>query len=272
MFKNALSLLGFVLASSAFAAPLGQPNPNAAQSDCTDLEVLYTRSMSQPEFSSLVESFMTPLKKTMPNARATKIEYLVNPTDGAINIATHIHDRIRECPDQKFALMSYNKGALALHKEEMLKTLGQTDKEHILSTFTFGDPEMKVDGKDFWPTEEHKTYCLENDAICDPTGSDMMINGDYPKSQMPAQAAEYIAEMMGATNSKQARAEGDSWVDNLDDAARKKAEAKAHLKDVIHKHFEHGAQAMHDHFHGKGSGSEQGQEEGDHKHPSPSSQ
>lgn len=188
---RALVAAGASLAAAAATAAVGLAPPAAAQSSCSDVELVVAGGVHEPGTLGqyLGDPLLAALKERLPG-RITGYRVDVpsalgfsNTIQGAKNIVSHMSDQLESCPDQLFVLAGYSAGAPAvdhalgaegtvggpasLLPEEALWTVG--------AVTLFGDPNQSK-GQIIPPTWTSRTkrWCMPADPYCQPG----LLNGN----------------------------------------------------------------------------------------------
>ncbi|PWN47544.1 alpha/beta-hydrolase [Violaceomyces palustris] len=168
---------------------------------CSSLELVSARGTSEPQSTlGFTEgALFRYLKQLVPSATAynvrysSDLDYLKAPQDGAKDVVNHIQSLAQECPQQKFAIAGYSKGAMVVHESSAgLKGF----RDRIVAAVTFGDPFKMMNGAGNWPTgdlERVKVFCNKGDPIC-LNGMNVVAHLKYPLDGSAQAGAKFIAQ------------------------------------------------------------------------------
>lgn len=127
-------------------------------------------------------------------------EYDATVAEGGQTMGDLIANLSSTCPEQKFILSGYSKGAMVVHATDLSDEL----KSHVCGISVFGDPD---DAKglaagrglaDVWPIVDPvigvnvAPFCNDGDAICD-GGLDIATHLAYATDGSVTQAAAVLA-------------------------------------------------------------------------------
>ncbi|KAI4528870.1 alpha/beta-hydrolase, partial [Schizophyllum commune Loenen D] len=200
----------------AGAAALAIPvDPRAA---CAPVMLIHAPGTSQQGLDSVGEPLAAGLAREIPG-RSTGIapssplnvtthtasaEYLVTPAQGARLLADTLETQAVACPDQRFILSGYSKGAMVVHLASL--DLSAEEKAKVCGVSVFGDP-YDEDGilgilglDDDWPIQDPVVggnvieFCNKNDIFCD-GGLDVDAHRAYPTDGSVDKAVAFLAPL-----------------------------------------------------------------------------
>ncbi|CUA67113.1 cutinase Cut4 [Rhizoctonia solani] len=109
----------------------------------------------------------------------TSTEYVASVAEGARMTEQYLAAQSARCPDQRFVLSGYSKGAMVMHKTNLSSDL----KSKVFAVLVFGDPHRKVGKDNTWPinlpsvnssprsghssTQNVASFCNSGDEFCD---------------------------------------------------------------------------------------------------------
>ncbi|KIY70994.1 carbohydrate esterase family 5 protein [Cylindrobasidium torrendii FP15055 ss-10] len=195
MFAFALApLLGTVLAA---------PTVIERRQDCALVLLVHAAGTSEEGFGAvgkpLDEGLATVFSSYTSQALnySTSVEYFITVTEGAKTLATLLTSQSTSCPDQKFILSGYSKGAMVIHNTNLTSTV----QSSVCGIAVFGDPDDKaglggiLGLADKWPIDNSSSvisFCNDNDIVCD--GG---LSGDahtaYPTDGSVDKAVEFLS-------------------------------------------------------------------------------
>ncbi|KAI5836076.1 alpha/beta-hydrolase [Schizophyllum commune Tattone D] len=201
-------LLAALLALCAGAAALAIPvDPRAA---CAPVMLIHAPGTSQQGLDSVGEPLAAGLAREISGLTSlglpynTSAEYLVTPAQGARLLADTLETQAVACPDQRFILSGYSKGAMVVHLASL--DLSAEEKTKVCGVSVFGDPYDK-DGilgllglDDDWPIQDPVVggnvieFCNKNDIFCD-GGLDVDAHRAYPTDGSVDKAVAFLAPL-----------------------------------------------------------------------------
>ncbi|KAL1697280.1 Alpha/Beta hydrolase protein [Schizophyllum commune] len=201
-------LLAALLALCAGAAALAIPvDPRAA---CAPVMLIHAPGTSQQGLDSVGEPLAAGLAREIPGLTSlglpynTSAEYLVTPAQGARLLADTLETQAVACPDQRFILSGYSKGAMVVHLASL--DLSTEEKAKVCGVSVFGDP-YDEDGilgilglDDDWPIQDPVVggnvieFCNKNDIFCD-GGLDVDAHRAYPTDGSVDKAVAFLAPL-----------------------------------------------------------------------------
>ncbi|TRM66213.1 cutinase [Schizophyllum amplum] len=193
----------------AGAAALSIPVDHKAAA-CAPVMLIHAPGTTQEGLDSVGEPLAAGLASAIPGLSAlglpydTSAEYLVTPAQGAKIMADTIEGQLLACPDQRFILSGYSKGAMVVHLTSA--ALLTAEKARVCGVSVFGDPYDK-DGvlgllglDDNWPITNPLVggniieFCNENDIFCD-GGLDVDAHLAYPTDGSVDQAVNFLVPL-----------------------------------------------------------------------------
>ncbi|CAE6522450.1 unnamed protein product, partial [Rhizoctonia solani] len=115
------------------ASALGAPVELETRQSCSALQLVHV--------AALASSGITTKSITYD----TSAEYVVTVAAGAAITAGYLAVQAVACPNQRFILSGYSKGALVLHSTTLTRSL----KSKVASILVFGDPARNINSP--WP-------------------------------------------------------------------------------------------------------------------------
>ncbi|CAE6456883.1 hypothetical protein RSOLAG1IB_12700 [Rhizoctonia solani AG-1 IB] len=132
---------------------------------------------------------------------STIAEYVATVQAGASTTARYLSTQSSRCPEQKFILSGYSKGAMVMHSTK----LDASVKSKVISVLAFGDP-LRSMRTASWPidsasvnltpkggdagTENVASFCNNGDMFCNPPGT-LMPHLMYPRDGSIDAAANF---------------------------------------------------------------------------------
>ncbi|KAG9088886.1 hypothetical protein FRC07_012455 [Ceratobasidium sp. 392] len=177
---------------------------------CSNLHLVCLVGTTEKEFGIVCGPLRDDLASAVPGTTAYAVPYNTDPEygatveEGARNTEKYIADQAAACPNQRFVLSGYSKGAMVIHQMNLAPAL----KNKVLSIAVFGDPTLKSGGSPFWPinqpsvdtsprdgsapTQNIASFCNQRDEFCDPWGSTLEPHLAYGKDESTVVAANFV--------------------------------------------------------------------------------
>ncbi|KAI5892053.1 alpha/beta-hydrolase [Schizophyllum commune H4-8] len=187
------------------AGALAMATPIVRQ-DCASVYLIHAAGTSESGLGAVGEPLSGNLTSALPSFSSvgldSSVEYVVTVAEGAQTLADLIASQASACPDQRFILSGYSKGAMVVHSS----TADLTDDliSKVCGIAVFGDPDDEkglgaIYGlADTWPIAEPQIgtnileFCNEGDPVCD-GGADIDAHLAYPSDGSVLQAATGLA-------------------------------------------------------------------------------
>ncbi|KAL1753996.1 cutinase [Schizophyllum commune] len=189
------------------AGALAMATPIVRQ-DCPSVYLIHAAGTSESGLGAVGEPLSGNLTSALPSFAAvgldydTSVEYVTTVAEGAQTLADLVASQASACPDQKFILSGYSKGAMVVHSS----TADLTDEliGKVCGIAVFGDPDDEkglgaIYGlADTWPIADPQVgtnvleFCNEGDPICD-GGADIDAHLAYSSDGSVPQAATGLA-------------------------------------------------------------------------------
>ncbi|CAE6533177.1 unnamed protein product [Rhizoctonia solani] len=169
------------------AAVVGAPVELEARQACSAVQLVHAAGTGETGLGIVG----TPLAKSLATTSyavpySTIAEYVATVQAGASTTAKYLADQSARCPDQKFVLSGYSKGAMVMHGTK----LDDSVKSKVISVLVFGDP-LRSTTTAAWPinsasvdlspkdgntgtrnsTENVASFCNNGDMFCNPPGT-----------------------------------------------------------------------------------------------------
>ncbi|KAJ1301736.1 hypothetical protein OPQ81_008969 [Rhizoctonia solani] len=187
------------------ASALGAPVELEARQSCSALQLVHVAGTTEiglgivgiPLAASLASSGVTTKSITYDTAA----EYIVTVAAGAAITEAYLRLQSAACPNQRFVLSGYSKGALVLHNLSLSSTL----KSKIASILVFGDPARNINSP--WPinnpsvnlspkggsssSQNIASFCNTGDLFCAIPGYSLPAHLAYPTDGSIRVAADF---------------------------------------------------------------------------------
>ncbi|MGY4712467.1 cutinase family protein [Mycolicibacterium sp. CBM1] len=212
-----------IAAAAAVAATLFTPTApawTAAAQPCSDVDVVFARGTSEPAGIGRVGQALTDTLQSQLGGR-TVSAYGVNypatydflaAADGATDATNHILATAAACPSTRFVLGGYSQGAAVVDMLVGIPPLGEKVGEigsapplpssvadKVAGIAVFGNPSAKfgipVTAAGAPYAGKGIDLCNDGDPICS-RGRNPFAHTDYETTDMPAQAAGFIAGLL----------------------------------------------------------------------------
>ncbi|KIM21082.1 carbohydrate esterase family 5 protein [Serendipita vermifera MAFF 305830] len=191
--------------TSAFAAPA--PELEARQS-CGPVKLFHAAGTTESGLGSVGIPLSAALASAVPGATTqaivydTSAEYSATVAAGAAIMAAAVNAAATACPNQKFVLSGYSKGALVVHGV----TLSSAVKAKVIAITVFGDPARNINSPfpinsasvDQTPrdgsssSQNVASFCNTGDLFCWPLGWSLPAHLAYPTDGSIGVAATFI--------------------------------------------------------------------------------
>ncbi|KAF8670192.1 Cutinase [Rhizoctonia solani] len=185
----------YLIAPLAIAVSvLGAPVELEARQSCSPLQLVHVAGTTEIGLGIVG----TPLALALASSGATTksitydttAEYIVTVAAGAAITEAYLRLQSITCPNQRFVLSGYSKGALVLHKLDLSSTI----KSKIASILVFGDPARNINSP--WPinnpsvdlspkdgsssSQNIASFCNTGDLFCAIPGYSLPAHLAYP--------------------------------------------------------------------------------------------
>ncbi|KAF8684915.1 Cutinase [Rhizoctonia solani] len=188
-------LAKYLIAPFVFAAcAIGTPIELEARQSCSALQLVHIAGTTEiglgivgtPLAAALASSGVTTKSITYD----TSAEYIVTVAAGAAITTSYLAAQAIACPNQRFVLSGYSKGALVLHSTTLTSNL----KSKVASILVFGDPARNINQP--WPinnpsvdlspkdgsssSQNIASFCNTGDLFCTIPGVSLPAHLAYP--------------------------------------------------------------------------------------------
>ncbi|KAG8841610.1 hypothetical protein FRC20_004930 [Serendipita sp. 405] len=183
----------FVLVASALGAPTAEL---VARQSCSALKLVHAAGTTEVGLGTVGTPLAAALASAVPGTTSqaiiydTSAEYVTTVAAGAAITASYLSTQSAACPNQKFILSGYSKGALVVHGT----TLSSAIKAKVLAILVFGDPARNINSP--WPinsasvdltprdgsssSQNVASFCNTGDVFCWPLGTSLAAHLAYP--------------------------------------------------------------------------------------------
>ncbi|KAF8599892.1 alpha/beta-hydrolase [Ceratobasidium sp. AG-I] len=195
----------FALAATVLAAPVVELENRQS---CSSLKLVHIAGTTEVGLGVVGTPLAAELASAVPGTTTysitydTSAEYAVTVAAGAAITATYISAQSALCPNQKFVLSGYSKGALVVHST----TLSSTLKAKVAAIVVFGDPARNINSP--WPinspsvdlapkdgstsAQNIASFCNNGDVFCYPGGTSLAAHLAYPTDGSIGVAANFV--------------------------------------------------------------------------------
>ncbi|KAG8807174.1 hypothetical protein FRC17_004611, partial [Serendipita sp. 399] len=195
----------FVLVASTLAAPVVELE---ARQSCSALQLVHAAGTTETGLGTVGTPLASALASAIPGTTSypiiydTSAEYVVTVSAGASIMASYISAQAARCPNQRFVLSGYSKGAMVVHSTSLSSAL----KAKIRAVLVFGDPQRNVGGG--WPinspsvdltprdgstsSQNIASFCNTGDVFCWPGGTSLAAHLAYPTDGSIGVAANFV--------------------------------------------------------------------------------
>ncbi|CAE6383948.1 unnamed protein product [Rhizoctonia solani] len=169
---------------------LGAPVELASRqsSDCSAVQLVHAAGTGEMGLGIVGTPLARALASAIPGTTSyavpysTVAEYVATVQAGASTTAKYLSSQSSRCPDQKFILSGYSKGAMVMHSTN----LDDSVKSKVISVLAFGDP-LRSMRTASWPIDSPSvnltpkggeagaqnvaSFCNNGDMFCNPPGT-----------------------------------------------------------------------------------------------------
>ncbi|CAE6434522.1 unnamed protein product [Rhizoctonia solani] len=185
MFSKSL-VASLVFTTTILAAPVEL----MTRQSCSTVQLVHAAGTTESGLGLVGAPLARSLTSVIPGATSyavpysTVAEYFTTVQAGATMTAKYLAEQSARCPDQKFVLSGYSKGAMVMHSTQ----LDDKIKSKVISVLVFGDPQRRQTTAS-WPisspsvnsaprsgntgTQNVASFCNSGDMFCSPPGSIM---------------------------------------------------------------------------------------------------
>ncbi|KIM22213.1 carbohydrate esterase family 5 protein [Serendipita vermifera MAFF 305830] len=198
-------IVPFVLFTSAFAAPAAELE---ARQSCGPVKLFHAAGTTEIGLGTVGTPLAAALASAVPGATTqaiiydTTAEYVVTVAAGSAIMAAAVNAAATACPNQRFVLSGYSKGALVVHGV----TLSSAVKAKVIAITVFGDPARNINSPfpinsasvDLTPrggsssSQNVASFCNTGDVFCWPLGWSLPAHLAYPLDGSIGIAATFI--------------------------------------------------------------------------------
>ena len=201
-----------VIAALAWAALIGPIDIPAAHADpCPNVEVVFARGTGSPagSVSPTGQAFIDALRSQIggrsmgvyPVNYPATWAFAESARAGADDVNAHVQDMIGRCPNTRIVLGGMSQGAGVMDLATTI--LPPEAADHVAGVALFGNPKSMLATAasggfpDVSPLYSAKTIdmCAPDDPACS-GGMNPRAHGSYPQTDMPAQAAAFVASRL----------------------------------------------------------------------------
>jgi cutinase len=189
----------------------GQVNvPSAYAGPCPDVQVVFARGTGMsPGVGEVGQAFIDSLRSQI-GGRSIDVyavnypasaDFPVSSKRGADDTSAHVQSMVAGCPSTRMVLGGYSQGAGVIDWASTI--LPSQVADHVAAVALFGNPLSMLATiasggyPDISPLYRSKTInlCATDDPACS-GGLNPMAHGSYLQSDMPAQAAAFVASRL----------------------------------------------------------------------------
>ncbi|KAF8599891.1 alpha/beta-hydrolase [Ceratobasidium sp. AG-I] len=195
----------FALAATVLGAPVAELE---ARQSCSSLKLVHVAGTTEIGLGIVGTPLAAALASAVPGTTTqsiiydTSAEYVVTVAAGAAITASYIATQSALCPNQRFVLSGYSKGALVLHGT----TLSSSLKGKVAAILVFGDPARNINSP--WPitspsvdlapkdgsssSQNIASFCNLGDLFCYIPGVSLPAHLAYPTDGSIGVAASFV--------------------------------------------------------------------------------
>ncbi|KAG8774156.1 hypothetical protein FS842_001159 [Serendipita sp. 407] len=198
-------IVPFALVVSALGAPTAELG---ARQSCSALQLVHIAGTTEIGLGTVGTPLSSALASAVPGTTTysitydTSAEYVVTVAAGATTTANYLAAQSALCPNQRFVLSGYSKGALVVHGT----TLSSAVKAKVIALLVFGDPSRNINSP--WPinspsvdlnprdgstsSQNIASFCNTGDVFCWPSGTSLAAHLAYPTDGSIGIAANFV--------------------------------------------------------------------------------
>ncbi|KAG9119995.1 hypothetical protein FRC07_004701 [Ceratobasidium sp. 392] len=188
-------------------AVLGSPVNLEARQSCSGLQLVHVAGTTETGLGIVGTPLATALASAVPGtttksiAYDTSAEYVTTVAAGARTTEAYLASQAAKCPNQRFVLSGYSKGALVVHSVNLSSAL----KSKVASILVFGDPARNINQP--WPinspsvdlapkdgstsSQNIASFCNTGDLFCAIPGVSLPAHLAYPTDGSIGVAANF---------------------------------------------------------------------------------
>lgn len=189
----------------ALSAPLDVPSVHANR--CPDVQVVFARGTGVASgVGEVGQAFVDSLRSQIggrsldvyPVNYPAAVDFAASSKKGADDTSAHVQSMVAECPGTRLVLGGYSQGAGVIDWASTIMPSQVAD--HVAAVALFGNPTSMLATiasggyPDISPLYRAKTMslCASGDPACS-VGFNPLAHGSYLGSELPAQAAVFVA-------------------------------------------------------------------------------
>ncbi|KAG8696987.1 hypothetical protein FRC09_008157 [Ceratobasidium sp. 395] len=198
----------FVAPLFVVASVMGSPVDLKPRQSCSSLQFVHLAGTTEIGLGIVGTPLAAALASAVPGTTTksitydTSAEYVVTVAAGATTTAGYLASQAAACPNQRFVLSGYSKGALVVHSLNLSSTL----KSKVASILVFGDPARNINSP--WPinspsvdlapkdgstsSQNIASFCNTGDLFCAIPGVSLPAHLAYPTDGSIGVAANFV--------------------------------------------------------------------------------
>ncbi|KAG8697564.1 hypothetical protein FRC09_007776 [Ceratobasidium sp. 395] len=184
-----MHLVGLLTSALTVGSTIAAPVGLTSRQGCSDLQLVCLVGTYESGFGIVCGPLRDSLASTIPGTTAysvpynTSPEYVVTVPGGARTAERYISVHSARCPNQRFVIGGYSKGAMVVHAE-MLR-LGQST------------PVVDASPRDgSTPAQNIASFCNSGDQFCDPNGNVLPPHLRYGQDGSTVVAADFVKQKL----------------------------------------------------------------------------
>ncbi|KAG8708588.1 hypothetical protein FRC09_001152 [Ceratobasidium sp. 395] len=192
---------------------LGSPVNLEVRQSCSALQLVHIAGTTETGLGIVGTPLAAAVASAVPGTTTksitydTSAEYIATVAAGAAITAGYIVSQAAACPNQRFVLSGYSKGALVLHSTSAI--LSSNLKSKMVSLLVFGDPGRNIDLNP-WPinspsvdlapkdgstsSQNIASFCNTGDLFCAMPGYSLPAHLAYPVDGSIGVAANFVKD------------------------------------------------------------------------------
>ncbi|KAJ1306262.1 hypothetical protein OPQ81_010966 [Rhizoctonia solani] len=170
------------------AVAMGAPVELETRQSCSSVQLVHAAGTTEVGLGIVGTPLASAIASVFPGATSysvpysTVAEYFVTVQEGSAMTASYLKAQSAKCPDQKFVLSGYSKGAMVMHGTN----LDESVKSKVMAVLVFGDP-LRNSMTSAWPINSPSvntsprggntggqnvaSFCNAGDMFCNPPGT-----------------------------------------------------------------------------------------------------
>lgn len=180
-----------ITAAALTAGSVAMITPAVATADCSAVDVSFARGRDEPPGLGRVgEAFVGALQSRVGNMSVYAVNYsagLLSTGEGADDMRNHLQQVAADCPNTKLVIGGYSMGATVVND------VAGSPPPGIRGVATFGNVARRGGGMTGPLAGRWIDECNGGDPVCQEGGRSWTAHQTYEQTNLPAQAAAFVA-------------------------------------------------------------------------------